>query len=216
MQHKQLTAYKMAEYNFAEWIETSGMSPEALKAQAIVKMGVLKRLAGEAKLAAMANWVRDALEEEEKVAVYCIHRAVANSLFKELKEFHPVLATGEVSKKLRRASVVRFQEDKRVRLFIGSFAAAGTGVTLTKASHILCAELPWSGGVLSQGEDRLHRIGQTRPVWSWLAIAKGTIDEDLLCMLDLKNRIVAGALDGRKLEAKDTLWELMKRRRERG
>ena len=210
---KALSEYLHAEHNFLEWVKEKGMSPDVLKAQALVKMGVLKRLAAKAKLPLIVEWVKDALEEEQKVAIYCIHRDIANALCSALKPFHPILATGDVSKKIRREGVRLFQESKRHRVFIGSFAAAGTGITLTKASHILIAELPWSGSVLAQGEDRLHRIGQTRPVWSWLAIAKNTIDEDLLSMLDWKRAIVAGALDGHKIKKEETLWEMMLKRK---
>lgn len=209
----ELKEYRQAENNFAEWLYANKKSPEALKAQALVRAGVLKQLSAKAKIPAMVHWVQDALEEEDKVAVYCIHRSVASALASELKMYNPVVATGAINKKIRRLAVQRFQEEKKVRLFIGTFAAAGTGVTLTKASHILCAELPWSGAILSQGEDRLHRIGQTRPVWSWLAIAKGTIDEDNLAMIDRKNRVVSGSLDGVKIKKEESLWELMLKRR---
>ncbi|WP_420710605.1 DEAD/DEAH box helicase [Streptomyces sp. H-KF8] len=94
----------------------------------------------------------------------------------------------------REAMVRRFQEGG-VPVFLLSLKAAGTGLNLTRAEHVVHYDRWWNPAVEAQATDRAHRIGQTRPVQVHRLIAEGTI-EDRIADLLVRKRELADAVLG--------------------
>jgi SNF2 family DNA or RNA helicase len=69
------------------------------------------------------------------------------------------------------------QTDPTVRVLVGNTHAAGTGITLTAAIHVLFNDLDWAPGNHRQAEDRIYRIGQTRPAFVTYLYAENTLDD---------------------------------------
>ena len=88
----------------------------------------------------------------------------------------------------RQAAVDRFQQDPACRVFIGS-TSARVGITLTAANYVTFASLPWTPGIQRQAEDRAYRNGQRRDVTVLLPIIAGTIDEQILALLESKTEL---------------------------
>ena len=94
----------------------------------------------------------------------------------------------------REAMVQRFQ-DGEVPVFLLSLKAAGTGLNLTRAEHVVHYDRWWNPAVEAQATDRAYRIGQTRPVQVHRLIAEGTIEDRIADML-LRKRELADAVLG--------------------
>jgi superfamily II DNA or RNA helicase len=94
----------------------------------------------------------------------------------------------------REAMVERFQEGE-VPVFLLSLKAAGTGLNLTRAEHVVHYDRWWNPAVEAQATDRAYRIGQTRPVQVHRLIAEGTIEDRIAEML-LRKRELADAVLG--------------------
>lgn len=86
---------------------------------------------------------------------------------------------GSTSSAERGRLVASFQSNPGMRAGLLSLKAANAGITLTAASLVLFAELFWNPGELAQAEDRVHRIGQTKPVDVRYLVAKHTADDYL-------------------------------------
>ena len=121
----------------------------------------------------------------QKVVVFCHHRELISRLLETFGD-QAVSIVGGMDRESRADAVQRFQQDDQVRLFIGSIHAAGIGITLTAASHVVFLELDWSPAVMSQAEDRCHRVGQTNSVQVQYYVFKDTIDEWIARSLLLK------------------------------
>ena len=112
----------------------------------------------------------------EKVVVFAHHRAVIDELTQHFGD-RAVAIKGGMKREDRDEAVSLFQDDQYVRLFVGSIRAAGVGLTLTAASHVIFLELDWSPGIMTQAEDRCHRVGQSNNVRIQYLVFKDSIDE---------------------------------------
>ncbi|WP_329407137.1 SNF2-related protein [Streptomyces sp. NBC_00704] len=93
----------------------------------------------------------------------------------------------------REAMVGRFQ-DGEVPVFLLSLRAAGTGLNLTRAEHVVHFDRWWNPAVEAQATDRAYRIGQTRPVQVHRLIAEGTIEDRIADMLRRKQDLADAVL----------------------
>jgi SWI/SNF-related matrix-associated actin-dependent regulator 1 of chromatin subfamily A len=186
----------------------------AAGAEALVSIGKLKQLAARGKIKTAVSWIRDVVEQDEKIIVFAVHHWVVDRLMEEFGA-QAVRLTGKESQEQRQEAVDRFQNDDSVRVFVGNVAAAGVGITLTAASHVCFMELPWTPGAVCQAEDRAHRIGQEQTVNVYYLVAEGTIEEDIAEMLDRKADVLGQVLDGKKAKEESILGELLRKMKEK-
>ena len=85
------------------------------------------------------------------------------------------MITGKV--KDRETQKNKFMEDDSCKVIICTIAAAGVGLTLTKADTAIFLDESWTSASNEQASDRIHRIGQNNSVNIITLICKGTIDE---------------------------------------
>ena len=95
----------------------------------------------------------------------------------------------------RKKPVEEFQSGK-VKLFLISLKAGGTGLTLTAADTVIHYDPWWNPAAENQATDRAHRIGQLKPVFVYKLIAKGTLEERIVELQTKKGELAAGLLDG--------------------
>lgn len=148
-----------------------------------------------AKMAPAVEFIEDALQEEDKVVVFCHHRDVLAGLAQELKAFNPVVVQGGMSAGLKDSAVQQFQNNPAVRVLIGN-SAAGEGLTLTAAQRCIHVELDPVPGAMVQKEDRLHRIGQQGTVLVQALVFEQSLDVQLLKILWKKSKVINQAVDG--------------------
>ncbi|MFT5687990.1 MAG: SWI/SNF-related matrix-associated actin-dependent regulator 1 of chromatin subfamily A [Planctomycetota bacterium] len=158
------------------------------------ELAKLRQATALAKVPLVLEHLNSVLEETEKVVVFAHHRAVVKELAEAFGE-RAVTLTGGMSLNARQEAVDRFQDDDTVHVFVGSITAAGFGLTLTAASHVVFAELDWVPAHLSQAEDRTHRLGQDNSVLVQHLVLEDSIDARMVRTLIHKQRIVDGVTD---------------------
>jgi SNF2 family DNA or RNA helicase len=97
----------------------------------------------------------------------------------------------------KRAEYVEDFQEGRVDYMCLSMLAAGTGITLTRATNIVFAEMYFVPGVLLQAEDRAHRIGLEEPVTVTYVLANGSLDDHMFKSATRKLNTLDECLDGR-------------------
>lgn len=83
----------------------------------------------------------------------------------------------------------KFQKDEGVRMAFMGLKAGGTGLTLTRANQVVFLDHWWNPAVMDQAAARVHRIGQSRTCVITSLVAKDTVDERILKILDRKKAL---------------------------
>lgn len=203
--------YDKAKNDFIGWMKST--YPDRLnkstKALALVKTGHLLRLAARLKLPNVVDWINYRLEQSgEKIVVFAVHRKCVAALQRRIN-CKNVVINGSVTGRHREAAIAQFQNDKKTRVCIGNIAAAGIGLNLTQATTACIVELTQKPGPLLQAEDRIHRIGQKSKSFIYYFIGSGTIEESVSRLVQRKQKIITGVLDGSETEDDFDLYDLL-------
>lgn len=164
------------------------------------ELALLRHELARKKVGAAVEHIKGLLEENEKVVVFGYHKDVIAGLRDGLKEFNPVIITGDTHSIARDEAVYDFQKDTKTRVFIGQITAAGTGITLTAASTVVFVETSWVPGEIAQAEDRCHRIGQKDSVLVQFLVFAGTLEEHQLRTVVDKKLTIEKIVDDRHPE----------------
>ena len=214
--------YRKALEQFDEWLKTElakrmeegeaeRQAQRSLAAEALVKIGYLRRLVGVGKTYAAVDWISRAVRVGEPVVVFCEHGEVITRIQKMLKRQNipQVTVRGSTPKQQRQKSVEKFQKGE-VAVFIGT-KAAHTGITLTRARHLCFVERFWTSADEEQAEDRIRRISQKYPTKIWFLHAIGTVDDRISEIITRKRRIIANTIGSETVEDKPetTVMELI-------
>ena len=204
--------YQNAEKDFIGWLNAKGKikkANRAKQAKALSQMEELKQLAVRGKLIMVVEWINNFLEEapDEKLILFTHHIKIRDRLYEHYKKEAVVALGGNSTQK----AVDEFQNNPKIRLFIGNIDSAGIGITLTAANTVAFVELAWTPGKMQQAEDRAHRIGQKKCVNIHYLIAEKTIEEDIATILDKKTKVLNRVLDGKKTEKDSLIAQLLKK-----
>ncbi|KDE09764.1 hypothetical protein MVLG_00164 [Microbotryum lychnidis-dioicae p1A1 Lamole] len=86
----------------------------------------------------------------------------------------------------RKEAIHRLDTDPNVRVMLLSMKAGGVGLNLTSACRVISLDLAWSGSTELQAFDRVHRLGQRRPVLIERIVIEDTIEARILSLQDRK------------------------------
>lgn len=159
------------------------------------EIAAVRQEVASAKLPMAIQYVKEVLNEAQKVVVFAAHLAVVDSLRDAFREFGMVGMDSRTSVDDRQAAVDQFQNNPGVRVFVGTSKTAGVGITLTAASQVIFVESDWVPGVLTQAEDRLHRIGQKDTVLITHLVLEGSLDQHILETIIKKQVVLDRALN---------------------
>ncbi|MEV5513280.1 DEAD/DEAH box helicase [Streptomyces flaveolus] len=135
------------------------------------------------------------LAEEASVLVFTQYVQMARLLERHLAARGvPSLFLHGGTSVTERDSLVRRFQDGEVPVFLLSLKAAGTGLNLTRAEHVVHYDRWWNPAVEAQATDRAHRIGQTRPVQVHRLIAEGTVEDRIAALLSRKSALADSVL----------------------
>lgn len=142
------------------------------------------------KLDALKDMVEDIIDSGGRILLYSqfVEMLKIVRSWLERKNIKYEYLTGETRD---RASVVnRFNTDESIPIFLISLKAGGVGLNLTGADYVIHYDPWWNPAAEDQATDRAHRIGQTKTVFVYRLITKGTVEEKIMKLQDRKRDLV--------------------------
>jgi SNF2 family DNA or RNA helicase len=149
------------------------------------------------KLARLEELAAEIIEDGDKALIFTQYAEWGSILqpYLAAQLDRPVLwLHGGLSKPKRDELVERFQTDDEPMLFLLSLKAAGTGLNLTAANHVVHFDRWWNPAVEDQATDRAFRIGQSRDVQVRKFICTGTLEEKIDAMIERKKALASSVV----------------------
>jgi SNF2 family DNA or RNA helicase len=174
----------MGEYY--DWYDKSGEA-DSLTLQ-FSKLTKVRQVIANEKINATIELIESVLEQDKKVIVFT---NFTNSLELILEKFgkQAVRVDGSCSQKERQLAVDEFQNNEKIKVFVGNIKAAGVGLTLTAGEVVIMNDLSFLPSDHSQAEDRAYRIGQKNSVLVYYPIFDNSIEGIIYDILQKKKNI---------------------------
>ena len=145
------------------------------------------------KLARLTEMVEEMMAVGDRVLIFSQFAEMGEILRRQFQATfgrEVLFLYGAVPKEKRDHMIKRFQEDEQgPNIFILSLKAGGTGLNLTRASHVVHFDRWWNPAVENQATDRAFRIGQTKNVQVHKFLCTGTLEEKIDEMIERKKEI---------------------------
>ena len=161
-----------------------------------------------AKIDRAISLTEEIVSSGEKVIIFSTFKEPLYQLNDLLKEYKPLLCTGDQSDEEVSKNIDIFQEDPTRKVILCTTSKMGTGITLTAASYEIFLDSTWTSALEEQCEDRAWRIGSTKSVFIYKLVAKNTIDERIQNILNRKKNISDYIIDD-KVNNEEELRELL-------
>ena len=177
----------MGEYY--DWYDKNPEESKSLTVQ-FTKLTKVRQIIADEKIKETIELAENILEQDKKVIIFC---NFTDSLNKIVEHFgkSAVKLDGSMSKPERQHAVDQFQENPKVKVFVGNIKAAGVGITLTAAEAVIMNDLSFLPSDHAQAEDRAYRYGQKNNVLVYYPIFENTIEGIIYDILNNKKQVIA-------------------------
>ena len=153
---------------------------------------------GSGKIDVTVELIQDFIKEKHKILLFSQFTSVLDSIKKVLEaegiEYFYLDGSTKASERVQ--LVNEFNESNKVKIFLISLKAGGTGLNLTSADVVIHFDPWWNPAIEDQATDRAHRFGQKNVVEVIKLIAKGSIEEKIIKLQESKKEIINEIMSG--------------------
>ena len=196
----------MGEYY--NWYEKNPDESKSLTVQ-FTKLTKVRQVVANEKISQTIELAENILEQGKKVIIFCNFTDSLNQIVQHFGK-SAVKVDGSMTKHDRQFSVDQFQENEKIKVFVGNIKAAGVGLTLTAAEAVIMNDLSFLPSDHAQAEDRAYRFGQKNNVLVYYPIFENTIEGVIYDILNNKKQVIATVM-GDNLNGGDVAEEILKR-----
>jgi SWI/SNF-related matrix-associated actin-dependent regulator 1 of chromatin subfamily A len=176
----------MGEYY--DWFDNKKDESSSLTVQFSKLMKVRKVIANE-KTKQTIEFAENIIEQGKKVIIFTNFTDTLQTIYQHFGK-QAVYLDGSCSKPHRQHAVDEFQDNEKIKVFVGNLKAAGVGLTLTAAEVVIMNDLSFVPAEHAQAEDRAYRYGQKSNVLVYYPLYENTIEGAIYDILNRKKEII--------------------------
>ncbi len=175
--------------DYYDWYDKNPDESSSLTVQFSKLMKVRKVIAKE-KVKQTIEFTENILEQGKKVIIFTNFTDTLQTIYQHFGK-QAVYLDGSCSNSLRQQAVDSFQNDEKIKIFVGNLKAAGVGLTLTSAEVVIMNDLSFVPAEHAQAEDRAYRYGQKSNVLVYYPLFENTIEGKIYDILNHKKKIIS-------------------------
>lgn len=200
---------KMYEEVMGEYYNWYEKNPEESKSLTVqfTKLTKVRQIIADEKISQTIEIAENIIEQGKKVIIFCNFTDSLNKICEHFGK-NSVKVDGSMSKIERQFSVDQFQENEKIKVFVGNIKAAGVGLTLTSGEAVIFNDLSFLPSDMAQAEDRAYRYGQKNNVLVYYPIFDNTIEAIIYDIVNAKKKVI-GTVMGDDQNSTDTAEEIL-------
>ena len=199
--------YKDLMGEYYEWLENKKEESSSLTVQFSKLMKVRKVIANE-KVKETIEFVQNIIDQGKKVIIFTNFTDTLQLIHSHFGK-ESVYLDGSCNKVQRQYAVDQFQENEKIKVFVGNLKAAGVGLTLTAAEAVIMNDLSFVPAEHAQAEDRAYRYGQKNNVLVYYPIFENTIEGVIYDILNNKKKVIGTVMGDELQESGDVVEEIL-------
>ena len=174
--------------DYYDWYDKNPDESSSLTVQFSKLMKVRKVIANE-KTRQTIEFAENIIDQGKKVIIFTNFTDTLQTIYYHFGK-HAVYLDGSCSNSVRQQAVDSFQNDEKIKVFVGNLKAAGVGLTLTSAEAVIMNDLSFVPAEHAQAEDRAYRYGQKSNVLVYYPLFENTIEGAIYDILNKKKQII--------------------------
>lgn len=186
----------MGEYY--DWYDKNPDESSSLTVQFSKLMKVRKVIANQ-KVNQTIEFVENIIDQGKKVIIFTNFTDSLQTMYQHFGK-QAVYLDGSCTNAMRQQAVDSFQNDEKIKVFVGNLKAAGVGLTLTSAEVVIMNDLSFVPAEHSQAEDRAYRYGQKSNVLVYYPLFDNTIEAAIYDILNKKKEIIRTVMGDQQME----------------
>jgi len=189
--HYEMNDEEQKSYNelWDKYLELQEDKEKTEKNKKLIEISLMRQWLANKMIPKTISLVRKCIEKNHKVIIFCAYDNEINKFKEEFKDCC-VYHNGKINEKKKSNAVDKFQNDDNVKVFIGNIFSAGVGLTLIAGDVVVFNNFSFVPSDNQQCEDRIHRIGQTKPCTIYYQSFNGTYFDKMLEIVHSKQEVI--------------------------
>lgn len=189
--HYEMTEDEQNSYEelWEKYLELQEDKEKTEKNKKLIEVSLMRQWLADKMIPKTVSLVRKCIELGHKVIIFCAYDNEINKLVEEFGDIC-VYHNGKLNEKKKNNAVEQFQNNENIKVFIGNIFSAGVGLTLIASDVCVFNTFSYVPADNAQCEDRIVRIGQTKPCTIYYQSFNGTYFDKMLEIIHNKQEVI--------------------------